>query len=54
MHGPVQFTDRARAVELLIERIADPATPHRDLLLAPPISLRGTTAPARPRDSLLS
>ncbi|MEV7971410.1 LacI family DNA-binding transcriptional regulator [Sphaerisporangium sp. NPDC088356] len=60
LHPPLTAADvpadelGARAVELLIERIADPATPHRDLLLAPPISLRGTTAPARPRDSPLS
>ncbi|GAA4593370.1 LacI family DNA-binding transcriptional regulator [Planotetraspora phitsanulokensis] len=39
----------ARAVELLIQRIADPGSPHRHLLAAPPISLRGTTGPARPR-----
>lgn len=39
----------ARAVELLIQRIADPGTPHRHLLAAPPISLRSTTGPARPR-----
>ncbi|WP_214414612.1 LacI family DNA-binding transcriptional regulator [Sphaerisporangium fuscum] len=40
----------ARAVELLIRRIADPAIPHRHLLIAPPISLRGTTGPVRSRD----
>ncbi|MFC4592267.1 LacI family DNA-binding transcriptional regulator [Sphaerisporangium corydalis] len=60
LHPPLTVADvpadelGARAVELLIERIADPATPHRDLLLTPPISLRGTTAPARHRDSPLS
>ncbi len=42
----------ARAVEMLIQRIADPAGPHRHFLVAPPISLRGTTGPARPRDQL--
>ncbi|MFI7643472.1 substrate-binding domain-containing protein [Nonomuraea sp. NPDC049400] len=60
LHPPLTAADMpadglgARAVELLIERIADPAAPHRDLLLASPISFRGTTAPARQRDSLLS
>jgi DNA-binding LacI/PurR family transcriptional regulator len=39
----------ARAVEQLIQRIADPGTPHRHFLAAPPISLRGTTGPAKPR-----
>ncbi|MBB2740779.1 UNVERIFIED_ORG: DNA-binding LacI/PurR family transcriptional regulator [Microbispora rosea subsp. rosea] len=39
----------AGAVELLIQRIADPGSPHRHLLAAPPISLRGTTGPAKPR-----
>ncbi|GAA1154266.1 DNA-binding LacI/PurR family transcriptional regulator [Kitasatospora gansuensis] len=37
-----------RAVELLIERIAAPQSPPRHLLLAPPISLRSSTAPAPP------
>ncbi|MBO3751241.1 LacI family DNA-binding transcriptional regulator [Streptosporangiaceae bacterium NEAU-GS5] len=37
----------AQAVEMLIRRIADPAAPHRHHLVAPPISLRGTTGPAR-------
>jgi DNA-binding LacI/PurR family transcriptional regulator len=36
----------ARAVEMLTQHIADPATPHRHVLLAPPISLRATTGPA--------
>jgi DNA-binding LacI/PurR family transcriptional regulator len=36
----------ARAVEMLSQRIADPAAPHRHVLLAPPISLRATTGPA--------
>ena len=36
----------ARAVELLLERIAAPAGPPRHLLLAPPISLRDSTGPA--------
>lgn len=35
----------ACAVELLLERIAVPAAPPRHLLLAPPISLRGSTGP---------
>ncbi len=34
------------AVELLLERIAEPDTPPRHLLLAPPISLRASTGPA--------
>jgi DNA-binding LacI/PurR family transcriptional regulator len=38
-----------RAVELLIQRIADPLAPYRHLLVAPPVSLRGTTGPARLR-----
>lgn len=56
LHPPLTAADvpadelGARAVELLIERIADPATPPRHLLVAPPISLRGTTGPARSRD----
>ncbi|MFC5824643.1 hypothetical protein [Nonomuraea insulae] len=37
-----------RANCLLIQRIADPGTAHRHLVLAPPISLRSTTGPARP------
>jgi DNA-binding LacI/PurR family transcriptional regulator len=37
----------AHAVELLLERIAAPASPPRHLLLAPPISLRDSTGPAR-------
>ncbi|MEW9552973.1 LacI family DNA-binding transcriptional regulator [Nonomuraea sp. NPDC050783] len=55
LHPPLTAADMpagelgARAVELLVERIADPAAPHRELLLTPPISLRETTAPARPR-----
>ncbi|MFG1688174.1 LacI family DNA-binding transcriptional regulator [Nonomuraea sp. NPDC049269] len=55
LHPPLTAADvpanemGARAVELLIQRIADPGTPHRHLLAAPPISLRGTTGPARPR-----
>ena len=36
----------AAAVELLLERIAEPHTPPRHLLFAPPISLRGSTGPA--------
>ncbi|SEG95296.1 DNA-binding transcriptional regulator, LacI/PurR family [Nonomuraea solani] len=56
LHPPLTAADvpademGARAVELLIQRIADPGTPHRHLLLAPPISLRATTGPARPRE----
>ena len=42
----------ACAVEMLIQRIADPDAAHRHVLVAPPISLRGTTGPARPRDEL--
>ncbi|GIM93674.1 LacI family DNA-binding transcriptional regulator [Paractinoplanes toevensis] len=38
----------SHAVELLLERIATPTHPHRHLLLAPPISLRDSTGPARP------
>ncbi|MEV0623894.1 LacI family DNA-binding transcriptional regulator [Nonomuraea sp. NPDC050404] len=55
VHPPLTAADvpademGARAVELLIQRIADPDTPYRRLLLAPPVSLRGTTGPARPR-----
>ncbi|MFB4284147.1 LacI family DNA-binding transcriptional regulator [Nonomuraea sp. MTCD27] len=55
LHPPLTAADvpagqmGAHAVELLIQRIADPRAPHRHLLLAPPISLRGTTGPARPR-----
>lgn len=58
VHPPLTAADMpadelgARAVEMLTQRIADPATPHRHVLLAPAISLRGTTGPARPRDSL--
>ena len=53
LHPPLTAADvpademGARAVELLIQRIADPATPHRHLLVAPPISLRGTTGPGQ-------
>ncbi|RCG26608.1 LacI family transcriptional regulator [Sphaerisporangium album] len=55
LHPPLTAADvpadelGAKAVELLIERIADPAASYRDLLVSPPISLRGTTGPARPR-----
>ncbi|NUP78959.1 MAG: LacI family DNA-binding transcriptional regulator [Nonomuraea sp.] len=55
LHPPLTAADvpagemGARAMELLIQSIADPATPHRQVLFAPPISLRGTTGPARPR-----
>ncbi len=38
----------AYAVELLIERIASPAAPPRNRLLAPPISLRSSTGPVPP------
>ena len=34
------------AVELLVERLADPSKPSRHHLLAPPISLRSSTGPA--------
>jgi DNA-binding LacI/PurR family transcriptional regulator len=36
----------AQAVELLCERITSPASPPRHVLVAPPISLRESTAPA--------
>lgn len=36
----------ARAVDLLVERIAAPQAPPRHLLLAPAISLRSSTGPA--------
>ena len=39
----------ARAVELLLERIATPEAHPRHVLIAPPISLRNTTGPARAR-----
>ncbi|MBB6474362.1 substrate-binding domain-containing protein [Sphaerisporangium rubeum] len=58
LHPPLTASDvpadelGAHAVELLIQRIADPAAPYRHLLVAPPISLRETTAPARPREPL--
>ena len=39
----------AQAMDLLAERIADPTTPFRNILLAPPISLRASTGPARHR-----
>ena len=38
-----------RAVELLVERIAEPNATPRHLLIAPPISLRYSTGPARAR-----
>ncbi|WP_223167800.1 substrate-binding domain-containing protein [Nonomuraea sp. SYSU D8015] len=55
LHPPLTAADvpaaelGAPAVELLIQRIADPATRHRHVLVAPPISLRGRTGPARAR-----
>ncbi|GII81704.1 LacI family transcriptional regulator [Sphaerisporangium rufum] len=57
LHPPLTAADvpadelGARAMELLLQRIADPGIPHRHLLVAPPISLRGTTGPARVRES---
>jgi len=39
----------ARAIELLMERIAEPHKPPRTVLLAPPIYLRGSTGPVNPR-----
>jgi DNA-binding LacI/PurR family transcriptional regulator len=42
----------ARAVELLVERIAAPGTPPRRILLSPPVSLRASTAPAPSGKSL--
>ncbi|MER6832054.1 LacI family DNA-binding transcriptional regulator [Streptosporangium sp. NPDC000563] len=56
LHPPLTAADvpadqlGAHAVDLLIQRIANSETPVRHLLLAPPISLRFTTAPA-PRRS---
>ncbi|GAB3975614.1 LacI family DNA-binding transcriptional regulator [Actinoallomurus acanthiterrae] len=58
LHPPLTAADvpadelGAQAVEMLIQLIADPVTPHRHVLVAPPISLRGTTAPARAHDPL--
>ncbi|WP_066367555.1 LacI family DNA-binding transcriptional regulator [Herbidospora mongoliensis] len=55
LHPPLTAADiladelGARAVELLIQRISDPDAPFRHLLVAPPISLRETTGPARSR-----
>ncbi len=55
LHPPLTAADvpadelGAHAVELLIRRISDPATPHHQILLSPPISLRRTTGPARTR-----
>ncbi|WP_169985062.1 LacI family DNA-binding transcriptional regulator [Microbispora sp. H10836] len=55
LHPPLTAADvpadelGAQAVDLLIRQISDPAAPHRGALVAPPISLRGTTGPARPR-----
>ncbi|NKZ07445.1 LacI family DNA-binding transcriptional regulator [Actinomadura latina] len=57
LHPPLTASDvpaddlGAQAVEMLIQRIADPSTPHRHVLVAPPIALRDTTAPARPGSS---
>lgn len=36
-----------QAMDLLLERIADPTTPFRNILLTPPVSLRGSTGPVR-------
>ncbi len=53
LHPPLTAADvpavelGAHAVDLLLGRIADPAAAHRHLLVAPPISLRATTGPAR-------
>ncbi|WUH89581.1 LacI family transcriptional regulator [Streptomyces sp. NBC_00433] len=41
----------AQAVALLIERIAEPATQPRHILLAPPVSLRASTGAVRFRSS---
>lgn len=55
LHPPLTAADvpadelGAHAVELLIRQISDPATPQHPLLVAPPISLRGTTGPVRVR-----
>ena len=40
----------ARAVELLVQRIADPASAPRHLMVAPPIALRSSTGPSPRRD----
>ncbi|MEV7970572.1 LacI family DNA-binding transcriptional regulator [Sphaerisporangium sp. NPDC088356] len=56
LHPPLTAADvpadelGAHAVEMLIQRIADPAIPHRHVLVAPPVSLRGSTGPARLRE----
>ena len=39
----------SRAVELLLERIADPASAPRHVLMSPPIALRSSTGPAAAR-----
>ncbi|GAA0672552.1 LacI family DNA-binding transcriptional regulator [Kitasatospora atroaurantiaca] len=36
-----------QAMDLLLERMVDPETPLRNILLAPPVSLRGSTGPVR-------
>ncbi|MBN6058584.1 LacI family DNA-binding transcriptional regulator, partial [Nonomuraea sp. RK-328] len=57
LHPPLTAADvpadelGAHAVDLLVRRISDPAAAHHRLLVAPPISLRGTTGPARARPS---
>jgi DNA-binding LacI/PurR family transcriptional regulator len=58
LHPPLTAADvpadqlGGHALDMLTQLIADPTTPHRQLLLAPPISLRATTAPARPHTVL--
>ena len=39
----------AQAMDLLLECIADPGAPFRNILLAPPVSLRSSTGPALSR-----
>jgi DNA-binding LacI/PurR family transcriptional regulator len=39
----------SRAVELLLERIADPTSAPRHVLMSPPIALRSSTGPAAAR-----
>ncbi|MBP2708711.1 LacI family DNA-binding transcriptional regulator [Microbispora sp. RL4-1S] len=54
LHPPLTAADApadelaTNAVNLLINRITNPTTPHQHLLLTPPISLRATTGPPHP------
>lgn len=55
LHPPLTAADvpvdelGTRALEALIQAMADPAAPHRHLLMAPPVSLRSSTGPAPKR-----